>query len=84
MDILKLAEGYSQAVVAAVEAGEKFGKALVKLLGPVIPDLRFTLGWEEDGIEVFRVSTSTAHLVYIWPRWRCRESRRLSGGEECC
>jgi len=52
MDILKLAEDYSRAVVATVEAGEKFGKALVGLLKPIIPDLRFTLGWEEGGIEV--------------------------------
>jgi len=51
MDILKLAEGYSQAVVATVEAGEKFGEALVELLKPIIPDLRFTLGWEESGVE---------------------------------
>jgi len=51
MDILKLAEGYSRAVMATVEAGEKFGKALVELLKPVIPDLRFTLGWEEGGVE---------------------------------
>jgi len=51
MDILKLAAGYSQAVVATAEAGEKFGKALVELLKPVIPDLRFTVGWAEGGIE---------------------------------
>ncbi len=51
MDILKLAEEYSRAVVATIEAGEKFGKALVELLRPIIPDLRFTLGWEEGGIE---------------------------------
>jgi len=51
MDILELAEDYSRAVVATIEAGEKFGKALVGLLRPIIPDLRFTLGWEESGVE---------------------------------
>jgi len=65
MDILKLAEGYSQAVVATVAAGEKFGKALVELLKPIIPDLRFSIGWQDGGMEGLFLWSESRHVDAI-------------------
>ena len=49
--INRLAKQYKDAIEKTKQAGDELGKEIVKLLKPVIPDLRYTLGWWEAGVD---------------------------------
>jgi hypothetical protein len=49
---MRLIEDYLFSIQMAEATGHALGEKLIELLKPVIKDLTFYLGWEEDGIDV--------------------------------
>lgn len=50
--LMDLANSYIGSVRECRNVGEKLGEYLVNLLRPIIPDLQYSLGWAEGGIDM--------------------------------
>ena len=49
-ELPELVDKYKDLCKQTEKAGTKIGKTICELLKPVIPDIRYSLGWEEKGI----------------------------------
>lgn len=68
MNLIELAHDYEKSVRAAEEAGGKLGEALIKIIEQVIPDIEFSLGWAEAGVDTlcFWSKSHSVSMIDIW------------------
>ena len=59
MGIEEIIRRYNQAIREARRWGEEIGKTLEEALRKVIPDIWYTIGWEEGGVDT----------ICLWSKW---------------